>query len=69
MKFNLKGAPFSIILITMLCLSLPLSAQPGFEEDVDDEEEIDPPPAAIIDGFIALGISAGVIYGLKKINK
>ncbi|MFN3640354.1 MAG: hypothetical protein ACK4UK_05490 [Flavobacterium sp.] len=67
MKFNFKKGFFSVILITIFCLSTQsLAAQPGFDDDVDDETD---PPAAMIDGLLALGISAGVVYGLKKLKK
>lgn len=41
-------------------------AQPGFDDDVDDETS---PPAASIDANILLLLGAGIVLGVTFINK
>ena len=52
------------LLLTFLSIQ-PMTAQEGFEDDVDDEE-----PAVPIDGsYIVLGLMAGVAIGIRCLKK
>ena len=51
-----------VIILTLACTAN-LSAQPGFDDDVDDDGI-----AAPIDGGISILIAAGALYGIKRIR-
>ena len=51
-----------VVILTLACTAS-LSAQPGFDDDVDDDGV-----AAPIDGGISLLIAAGAIYGIKRLR-
>ena len=62
---NLKTIQY-IVVAFILLFTIQVEAQnlPDFFDNVDDET----PPAAPIDGFIGLALSAGVYMGVKKIR-
>ena len=53
----------TFLIIVALACTASLSAQPGFDDDVDDDGV-----AAPIDGGISILIAAGAIYGIKRIR-
>lgn len=59
---NIKTKLFLASLFVILSVTN-LSAQDGFDPDVDDETA-----AAPIDGFIVAGLIAGSVLGIKKIR-
>lgn len=48
-------------MLLLLFMGIGAQAQISFPDDVNDEA-----PAAPIDGFIAIGLAAGAIFGLRK---
>ncbi len=62
---RLKKIISCLLLAFSLFTALPAQAQIQFpDDDVDDET-----PTAPIDGFLGLGILAGVYYGIRKLKK
>lgn len=59
-KYSIKYLCFLIVLISTMSIST-VNAQITFPDDVDDET-----PAAPIDGFIGIGIAAGIYFGVRK---
>jgi hypothetical protein len=59
-KYSIKYLYFLVFLISTLSITT-ANAQIIFPDDVDDET-----PAAPIDGFVGLGIAAGIYFGTRK---
>jgi hypothetical protein len=59
-KYSIKYLCFLVFLISTLSITT-ANAQIIFPDDVDDET-----PAAPIDGFVGLGIAAGIYFGVRK---
>ncbi len=53
-----------LLLAFTLFTATPSQAQIAFPDDVSDET-----PAAPIDGFLGLGVLAGLCYGVGKLRK
>ena len=56
----------SLMLVAILAMSPLTFAQPGFDDDVDDETEA---PAASIDANILILLAAGMALGVTFIKK
>ncbi|WP_299767315.1 PID-CTERM protein-sorting domain-containing protein [uncultured Dokdonia sp.] len=59
-KYSIKYLCFLVFLISTLSITT-ANAQITFPDDVDDET-----PTAPIDGFVGLGIAAGIYFGARK---
>ncbi|WP_299215808.1 PID-CTERM protein-sorting domain-containing protein [uncultured Dokdonia sp.] len=59
-KYSIKHLCFLVILISTFSITT-ANAQIVFPDDVNDET-----PAAPIDGFVGLGIAAGIYFGIRK---
>ncbi|MFC4633103.1 PID-CTERM protein-sorting domain-containing protein [Dokdonia ponticola] len=59
-KYSIKYLCFLVFLISTFSITT-ANAQITFPDDVDDET-----PAAPIDGFVGLGIAAGIYFGVRK---
>ncbi len=59
-KYNIKRLCFLVFLISTLSITT-TNAQIIFPDDVNDET-----PAVPIDGFVGLGIAAGIYFGARK---
>ncbi|GGG08495.1 hypothetical protein GCM10011344_06330 [Dokdonia pacifica] len=59
-KYSIKYLCFLVLLVSALSITT-ANAQIVFPDDVDDET-----PAAPIDGFVGLGIAAGIYFGVRK---
>ena len=64
MKRSFKNITSTGLLVFGLLFISNVYAQPGFHDDVDDEN-----PAAPIDGLLVTGLIAGSILGYKKLKK
>ena len=53
----------ALVIVLALACTASLSAQPGFDDDVDDDGI-----AAPIDGGISILLAAGAIYGIKRLR-
>ena len=58
--YKIKNLCFLVFLVSILSITT-ANAQITFPDDVDDET-----PAAPIDGFVGLGIAAGIYFGVRK---
>ena len=59
-KYSIKNLCFLVLMLCILSITT-ANAQITFPDDVDDEA-----PAAPIDGFIGLGVAAGIYFGVRK---
>lgn len=59
-KYTIKRLCFLVVFICTLSMAT-ANAQIVFPDDVNDET-----PAAPIDGFVGLGIAAGIYFGIRK---
>lgn len=62
-KISMKHLCFLVFLISTLSITT-ANAQIIFPDNVDDET-----PAAPIDGFVGIGIAAGIYFGVRKRTK
>jgi len=59
-KYSIKYLCFLVFLVSTLSITT-ANAQITFPDDVDDET-----PTAPIDGFVGIGIAAGIYFGARK---